>query len=264
MRLSSEHFHSAKALAKTTAFPIVVLHGLFGSKQNWRALAKSIALATSQTVHTLDLRNHGESPHSDEHSYRDMADDVVDFIKENIKSKASIVGHSMGGKVALHLAGSPHVHKSIIVDASPLALPSTLPFKSYCETMAEIDRKQCLTFPEASKIMVDAVGNAQISQFLMTNYKMQPEGKLRFRVNVPILAKSLSAIAEPMKQGSRATCLFICGANSPYVPVSDHPEILKMFPNATFEVVQGAAHWVHVDKPAQFLNMCNRWLADRE
>ncbi|GAA5982466.1 hypothetical protein JCM10908_006659 [Rhodotorula pacifica] len=152
--------------------PVVVLHGLFGSKQNWRSLAKGMAKRLDRDVITLDLRNHGHSPHRRECSYEDLAADVKAFIEEEEKlSDCVLVGHSMGGKVAMALAlgGCDPISKLVVVDISPAVGKISPEFQAYVTAMNQIQDAKVHSRKEADDLLQATESDLGVRQFLLTN-----------------------------------------------------------------------------------------------
>ncbi|KAF8983084.1 hypothetical protein BGZ46_010903, partial [Entomortierella lignicola] len=138
--------------------PIVILHGLFGSKQNWGSLSKSIASRLNTRVFTVDLRNHGESGHSQEHDYTNMANDVTCFLKEQNLDKPIVIGHSMGGKVAMYLAlNHTPVDRVVVVDMAPVKVKLSSEFAVYVDVMKDIQKAHVKKQSEADSIMKKSV-----------------------------------------------------------------------------------------------------------
>ncbi|CAG8766234.1 323_t:CDS:2, partial [Dentiscutata heterogama] len=135
--------------------PLIILHGLFGSKQNWRSLAKVFAQRLNTRVFTLDLRNHGESPHSEVHNYEVMAEDVVTFMNEHQLKRTVVMGHSMGGKVAMTIAlmQAPQIDQLVVVDSAPTNAYISDKFNTYVEVMKKIEQAGVMKQSQADEIM---------------------------------------------------------------------------------------------------------------
>lgn len=241
--------------------PLVVLHGLFGSARNWRAIAKS--LADSNRVFTLDLRNHGESPWADDMSYEAMADDLQHFMSRQRIEGAAVMGHSMGGKAAMTLALTmPEiVGKLVVVDIAPVVRPPDL--RAYVRAMEAVDLSSISRRAEVGELLAPVVEDRSVRAFLLQNL-VTKEGRLQWRLNLEAIDRQMEAIG-----GFPQTLLdaqytgathFITGALSDYVKAEYRTLILRLFPNATMSVIAGAGHWVHAEKPDSFLRAVRRFL----
>nr|CAG8501137.1 10257_t:CDS:10 [Entrophospora candida] len=213
--------------------PLLILHGLFGSKQNWKSLAKMFAQSLNTSVYALDLRNHGDSPHSSIVNYKIMSDDVAKFIIDHKLNQAIIMGHSMGGKVAMAMAlrQVPQVERLIVVDASPTNVRISDEFAFYIDTMKKVENVGVIKQSKADEIMQDYISNPSIRNFLLTNLKKDPDtGLYKFRIPLDILDDSLI-----------------------------YPTIETFFPNSIIAEVD-AGHWVHAEKPLEFANIVTDFL----
>ncbi|KAG0233166.1 hypothetical protein BGW42_007644 [Actinomortierella wolfii] len=238
--------------------PIVVLHGLFGSKQNWKALSKAMASRLNTSVYALDLRNHGESEHHEHHNYASMANDVAHFIKEQNIDRPMVIGHSMGGKVAMTMALNQHpVDRLVVVDMAPVRVRLSSVFQSYVKVMEQIQAANVQKQSEADKIMANTIVDIGVRQFLLTNLKRDPHtGRYAFRIPLATLANSLTNLGmfdfEIGKDRYDGKTLFIKGAKSDYIDDRAEENIRQFFPNSRVESID-AGHWVHAEKPEEFL-----------
>ncbi|KAI8370917.1 Alpha/Beta hydrolase protein [Blakeslea trispora] len=245
------------AIKSSQDSPLLICHGLFGSKKNWSSLAKALSSRLGREVYTIDLRNHGDSPHSEEHTYEAMTTDLAEFIsKHNIKAPV-LLGHSMGGKavMATALQHPDLVSKLIVVDMPPVALQLSRSFATYVDAMKEIEASKPSKQSEADKILAKYEPNIGIRMFLLTNLRRSENNVLQFRVPYEILGRSLSSIGGfdvPSNLSYDKPTLFIAGGKSPYrIPFEENPELIhQMFPQSRLEIVDGAGHWVvHAEKP---------------
>ncbi|KAI8374321.1 Alpha/Beta hydrolase protein [Radiomyces spectabilis] len=241
--------------------PLVVCHGLFGSKQNWKSLAKAMSRRLSRDIYTLDLRNHGDSPHSNVHTYEAMANDLVEFIRQHNLGSPALLGHSMGGKVVMTAAlrYPKLVSRLIVADIAPAHMKLSRDFDEHIEAMRAIDDAGLEKHKEADAILARYEPDLGVRQFLLTNFKRQPEGHYQFRVPYDILASALGNMGEFLIDEAQYSgpTRFILGGNSPYrKPFIDNPDLPKArFPNADVKVIEGAGHWVHAEKPDAFLHL---------
>ncbi|KAL6436410.1 hypothetical protein ACFW04_004732 [Cataglyphis niger] len=252
--------------------PIIIMHCLFSSKNNWDILSKTIHQKTKRKVIAVDARNHGDSPHTSNMSYEDMTEDVIQLLNNLEFEKAILLGHSMGALTAMYTALNfpQHVEKLAIIDMSPIRSPSSslLLIKKIFEAMSVATADGSPTLSEAFKIidqqLEKSIKSSTMRQFLIANLVEMGLGKYKWRLNLPVLEQTFSTnIAVFPKIDSKSyakSTLFICGANSEYVPMEDHDAIKKLFPLAEFRYIEGANHWVHVDKPIDFIDVLTNFI----
>ncbi|XP_006155037.1 protein ABHD11 isoform X1 [Tupaia chinensis] len=252
---------SYKLLDGEAALPAVVfLHGLFGSKTNFNSIAKALAQQTGRRVLTVDARNHGDSPHSPDMSYEAMSLDLQGLLPQLDLVPCVLVGHSMGGKTAMLLAlQRPElVERLIAVDISPMETTSVSNFVTYMAAMRAIDIPAEVPRSRARKLadeqLSPVVQDIAVRQFLLTNL-VEVDGRFVWRVNLDALAQHMDTImAFPRRQDSYpGPTLFLLGGNSQFVHPSHHPEIRRLFPRAQMKTVPDAGHWVHADRPQDFI-----------
>ncbi len=229
-----------------TGSPVVVLHGLFGSARNLGGVAR--ALAAAHRVISVDLRNHGESPHAPGMDYATMAADVTETMDALGMPEAAVLGHSMGGKVAMRLAlSSPgRVTRLVVADIAPIRYGSH--FGTFARAMLALPAG--LPRSAADAALAPDVPDAAIRSFLLHNYR-PGEG---WRIGLQDIAESLPRIEaweeETASYGGPA--LFVTGARSDYVLPEHRPAILRHFPAARFVAIKDAGHWLHAEQPAAF------------
>ncbi|MDJ0739462.1 MAG: alpha/beta fold hydrolase [Gammaproteobacteria bacterium] len=243
--------------------PLLLLHGLFGSSTNWGSVARQ--LADHYHVIVPDLRNHGQSPHTDVHDYPSMAGDVVALLDAHGVDSATVVGHSMGGKVAMHLALTipQRVARLAVVDMSPVAYAHD--FDNVLRGFAAVDLDAITARSDADAQMRAAVSGAGVRAFLLQNLS-RVDGNWQWRVNLDALAAAQDQITgfPDYPQGTvfdRPT-RFIHGELSDYVRPSHHVAIERLFPNASLCRVDGAGHWVYADRAQGFMS-CLQALLDQ-
>jgi len=234
--------------------PLVILHGLFGSSDNWGGIAPK--LADQFHIFTLDLRNHGQSPHSDEMSYPIMARDVVEFLDGLELERAAVLGHSMGGKVAMQLALDfpDRVERLVVADIAPRAYAPE--YEAYFSAMLALDLKKFKSRLQMEEALAPAVPDLVIRRFLLKNLGHNPDGSYFWKINLPGIHKNYPHICdaiESMKSYGRPA-LFLSGGKSNYVSEADHAQILKLFPKAQFQTIPQAGHWMHADAPEEFVS----------
>ncbi|KAI9342568.1 alpha/beta hydrolase fold protein [Obelidium mucronatum] len=268
LSLSHEVYNPSEVLRA----PVVVMHGLFGSKQNWRSIAKQLSNKVNASIVAVDLRNHGDSPHSLHHDYYAMSNDVFHLCDTLGIEKFHCMGHSMGGKTAMHMAlDQPSRIESLIsVDMSPIVLNLTSIFSNYIVAMREIEAAKVKTQAQADSILAKTIPEVPIRQFILTNLKHNTEkGYLSFRINIDALENSLggksnvSGIAGfPLTDAGKTfdgPTLFVRGNKSGYVPDSSIPGIKRLFPQAEVVGLE-AGHWVHSEKPTDFIKVVENFL----
>jgi esterase len=239
--------------------PVVILHGLFGFSDNWQTLAR--ALSTSHTVITPDLRNHGRSPHAGTHTYPEMAADVHALLLRNGIYRTAIVGHSMGGKVAMQLAlHEPDLIERIaVVDMDPGQ--STDNNADVFRALHALDFSKVSTRQEAEEVMKAFIPEQMIRQFLLKNITRNEDGSLAWKMNLPVISRHyadiLAAVTGPPFD---KPALFVRGSRSNYIKDTDFALIKTLFPQARLETIEGAGHWVHAEKPDEILALLREFL----
>jgi len=247
-------------LASGKGPPLVILHGVFGSANNWKRIAAD--LAGEHRVLAVDLRNHGESPWADSMSYPEMAEDVAALIDREVGGRAVVIGHSMGGKAAMWLALSApeRVARLVVVDIAPVAYREHL--SAYVAAMQAIDPAGISRRSEADARLREAVPDAGIRAFLLQNLRLD-SGGARWRLNLDALATEMGTISGFPDPGERVydgPTLFVKGAKSDYIRDAHRAVIARHFPNARARVVPDAGHWVHVEAPEAFLRALQSFL----
>lgn len=244
--------------------PLVILHGLFGSLKNWNRQAR--LLAENFRVFTLDLRNHGSSPHTDDMDYALMAEDVIEFLDKIEINQGYILGHSMGGKVAMQMAMSnaERISKLVVVDIAPIAYGDDRgDHDDVFEGLGAVDPSALTSRNEANEILAESIPEAGVRQFLLTNLEHDNPG-FRWRFNLPALKanyENLRGNISANKPFERET-LFIKGALSNYIDEDDKDDILALFPNAKVKTIMEAGHWVHAEKPDLFAKLVRDFLLE--
>jgi esterase len=242
--------------------PVAILHGLFGSGRNWRSVAQH--LAAGHRVLTFDLRNHGASPWADEMSYGDMVEDLRASFRARGIERATLVGHSMGGKVAMLMAllHPDEVDRLVIVDIVPAANPPNL--LAYIRAMRAADLHGVKRRAEVDVALAAAVPDPAERAFLLQNLVVD-ENAARWRLNLEAIERSFPQILGfpdlPAGTAYPGPALFVAGARSNYVQPEHEPGIRRLFPRARIVRIEGAGHWVHAEQPQAFLHTVGRFLS---
>jgi esterase len=240
---------------------IVILHGLFGSSDNWATIAK--ALSDNFQVYLLDLPNHGLSPRSNNFDYENMAGAILFFLDENNLAQINLMGHSMGGKAAMVFAKNnrERLLKLVVVDFAPKFY--TIHHKLILQGLNSINLASLQSRTQANEILKNFEENESVRQFLLKNlYRNTDLGHFDWRINLPVITKEIANVGEEIvfKIPFTKPTLFIKGETSPYIQPEDEVEILKTFPNTQFKTILGAGHLVHIEKPKVFFEILNEFL----
>ncbi|MDM9630507.1 alpha/beta fold hydrolase [Robiginitalea aurantiaca] len=234
--------------------PLIVLHGFLGMSDNWKTLGKKYA-ANGYEVHLIDQRNHGRSFWSEDFDYSAMAADLLQYMDSKNLDRPIILGHSMGGKTAMHLACSnpDRVSKLLVADIAPREYP---PHHEYIlRALEALPLDQLKSRSEADEALSETIENWGIRQFLLKNLYWKAPGELGLRINLAVLKNKMKEIGEPLGEGFRykGPTAFIRGGASDYVSDSDRLLILQHFPRAVVITLEGAGHWLHAEQPEAFL-----------
>lgn len=245
--------------------PLVILHGLFGSKTNWRTLAKRFHADTGRQVVTVDARNHGESEHSPQMNYFLQALDVCHLFQELELPKAVVMGHSMGGKTAMTLALThpESVESLIVVDMSPTKVTLDEDIPRYLATKRAMDLNLVKDKRDAERMLMDVVPNSFLRSFFLTNLVKTKNG-FKWRINLEALENNLSEVSsfptDFPNQQFNGRALFIGGARSDYIRVEEFPAIHRLFPRADIKFIPDSGHWPHAEKPMEFAQIVTQYL----
>ncbi len=232
--------------------PVVILHGLFGSATNWRRIAEG--LSDQRQIFSVDLPNHGESPWTDDMSYPAQAALLADFLAVEVPESPILIGHSMGGKVAMTLALQHEILLGalVVVDIAPTAYPHT--HEPLVEAMKSLDLAAIRNRREAEIQLEKAIPEKALRQFLLQNLR-STSGGLRWRINLEVIHRQMGALTG--FDVTAAPCvvpsLFIYGTQSDYVTPKTTPTILKHFPKSPAGGLEGAGHWLHAQEPQRFI-----------
>lgn len=231
--------------------PLIILHGLFGSSDNWHSLSK--VFAEKFKVYVVDQRNHGQSPHGNEHDYATLTNDLNEFIDEHHIIDPIVLGHSMGGKTAMNFAVRypKKLSKLIIVDIVPKQYP--VHHDSILEGLNAIRLNQLASRGEADQILGQYVPEAAVRQFLLKNLSRDDNQQFEWRINIPVLEKHIDDMGDSLAFDGKfdGPTLFILGKQSNYFKQGDEKIITSYFPTAKIEKLD-TGHWVQAEKPQEF------------
>jgi esterase len=253
--------------------PLVILHGLYGSSDNWGTIAKK--LADSFTVYVPDQRNHGQSPHSDIHDYESMRDDLFELVNELSLKKFFLAGHSMGGKTAISFAlkWPERLNGLLIADISPFTYESNKhseysQHEAILNAMLSFDLKVISIRTEAETLLKEKISSDKIRGLILKNLQRMPDNSFRWKLNVVSLLKNLEKIMVGIKRQTDFSqqitgfpIIFLKGGDSDYITSKDFKDIQHVFPAADIIEVPGAGHWIQADKPEEVVKYIKRLLS---
>jgi esterase len=240
--------------------PLIILHGFLASSRNWRFVAQK--LAAQYHVFVVDMRNHGASPQASLMDYPSMAADLLLFLNQHGIKKASLLGHSMGGKIAMWFAlnNPDYVDKLIVADIAPVSYPHS--FDHTLNTIRSLPLEEISNRKQAETLLAPAIPELSYRQFLLQNLVLN-NGHYEWRINLDIFQKMAPNIAAFPEinalESYPGKTLFIAGSDSNFVSVET---IDKPFPGAQLKIILDAGHWLHVQQPAEFIALVENFLAE--
>jgi pimeloyl-ACP methyl ester carboxylesterase len=243
--------------------PLLILHGLFGTLDNWQTLGKR--WADDYTVVLIDQRNHGRSPHLNAHTYPLLAADLKAFMEANWMYEAHILGHSMGGKTAMQFATHfpDMVDKLVVVDIAPKSYSGN--HELIVQALNELDLNTITERKQADTLLAEQIPEYGVRQFLLKNLSRDKEqGGFRWKMNLPVLTRDYEEILQNITPEAPfdGPTLFIKGAESDYILNDDLPLLREYFPAATLATVADAGHWVHAQQPEELFKLVSAFLAE--
>ena len=231
--------------------PMIILHGLFGSSDNWYSLSK--VFAEQYRVLVVDQRNHGQSPHHQVHDYKALTEDLNTLITSQGLKDPIILGHSMGGKTAMHFAVKypDKVSTLIVVDIVPKKYPTH--HDSILEGLQAIKLNELESRGQADEILSRYVPEAAVRQFLLKNLSRDDSQQFEWKINIPVLREHIEDMGAEMQFEGKfeGPALFITGAKSDYFAKGDEGIIHQFFPSAKI-VSLNTGHWVQAEQPKEF------------
>ena len=240
--------------------PLIILHGLFGMLDNWQALAKEFACFFE--THIIDLRNHGRSFHANQHNYELMSEDLLSYLNAYNLDEVNLIGHSMGGKVAMTFACMypESVEKLVVVDIAPKYYPPH--HQEILSALNAVEQAKIKSRKDADQILSQYFSESAIRQFLLKNLYWRSSTELTFKFNLKVLSNQIENIGQPLYTGAlfdRPT-LFIVGQSSNYIKETDVELIESHFPDFEIVEIPNSGHWVHTENPDQFFDKVSRFL----
>ena len=238
--------------------PIIILHGLFGISDNWVSYARRIAMEGFE-VFVVDQRNHGQSPQSDNFNYLALTDDLFDFIDEHEIEDPILIGHSLGGKVAMRFAlENPHlVKKLVVVDITLKAYGPREHHRKIIAAMKAVDFNTVESRSDIENQLVASIPKLHIRQFIMKNLHRKEKNDFEWRIYLVGLEDNLDQMFDAIDTTTKfeKPTLFIKGGASDYILLEDFDQIRYNFPNAEIITIEGASHWVHVEAMEKFYQL---------
>lgn len=241
--------------------PLIIIHGLFGSLDNWQTLGKKFAEDFDTIL--IDQRNHGHSPHSDDFDYDVMANDLIELVEDLKLEKVNIVGHSMGGKTAMRMAQlrPDLINKLVVVDIGPKGYP--MHHDTILEGLHAIDFSVVKSRGQANEAISPFIEDDGVKQFLLKNLYWKEKGVLDWRINLPVITANMGKIIGQLPADEvTVPTLFIRGEKSNYIIEDDYTAIFMQFPNSDIETIYNAGHWIHAENPFDFYNLVIAFLID--
>jgi len=233
---------------------IVLIHGLFGSLENLNMVAKS--LSEHYCVTSVDVRNHGSSFHKENMDYQVLAQDVINLLDDLSISYCHLLGHSMGGKIAMKVALSfpERVKKLIVADIAPVKYPAH--HLTIIKGLQAIDLTKVHKRKDADSQLAEYVTDNSVRPFLLRNIALNEQGKFQFKCNLDNIEQGyqqiMQSVSNPNEVAFKGDTLFIKGANSDYILPEHQQDIALLFPKAKAKIIQGAGHWLHAEKTVAF------------
>ena len=254
--------------------PIIILHGLYGSSDNWVTIAKQ--LGDSSTVILPDQRNHGQSPHSGIHDYDSMRDDLYELVTDLRLKKFFLAGHSMGGKtaVAFALKWPEMLNGLIVADISPFTsertkIPTYNQHITILRTILSIDISSIRSRGQAESLLLEKISSEKTRALIMKNLQRNAGDRFSWKMDPGSLYKNIENLMAGIEMSEALNhpvtgfpVIFLKGSDSDYLSLSDMVGIKKVFPSAELAEIKGAGHWIHADRPDEVILQIRRLLSD--
>lgn len=241
--------------------PLFILHGVFGSSDNWQTLGKEFA--ENFEVYLIDQRNHGDSPHDEEMNYKAMSEDLAELMEDENLSSIFLLGHSMGGKTAMHLAcdHEEKVDKLIVVDISPVVYPPH--HQQIFEGFHAVNLPSLQSRKDADLQMAEKISDLGVRQFILKNLTRDKNNNYTWKINLDVLERNIENIGAGLSEGQRfeKPTLFIGGSKSNYINNDTHAPIKRHFPSSEIKMIAGSGHWIHAEKPEELAQLVVEFLS---
>ncbi len=239
--------------------PLVILHGLFGSLDNWFSIAKE--LVEHYTLYLVDQRNHGDSPHSTEWNYGVMVEDLLELLDAEGLDSVYLMGHSMGGKTVMNFAVQypERVSKLIVGDIAPRYYP--IHHQVILEGLNALDLSQLQSRKEADDLLAPYIPELGIRQFLLKSLGRDANG-FAWKINLSVITQHIEEVGKALDEETvfEGPTLFLGGANSSYIQEKDLPDMKRHFPNCTWISIPNAGHWLHAEQPQAVVAAMRKFL----
>lgn len=253
---------ASRIIEKNNAPLLLILHGLYGSSQNWRGT--SSILKEDFSIHMVDLPNHGISPSMDSMSYADQAKRLFDYFRAMNIDQAAVLGHSMGGKTALQFAHDypGMTTKLIIADIAPRPYKPQPVHLQIAEALKKSSTREFVSRKEADETLRPYIHDEINRKFLLTGLRKTGNGTFKFHAGMPFLYKHLDKIfkAPDLKHTIHTPSLFIKGENSSYIKNEDTDRLNSCCADWKLKTIKGAGHLLHIDRKAEFAKTCRDFL----
>ncbi|MDO9552433.1 alpha/beta fold hydrolase [Rhodonellum sp.] len=240
--------------------PLIILHGLFGSADNWFSIARD--LGKSYTLYLVDQRNHGDSPQSEDWDYEVMAEDIAELMKDEGLASAYLMGHSMGGKTAMFFALKypEKVRKLIVADIAPRQYP--VHHQTILEGLNAIKLEDLKSRKEADDLLSKYISDSGIRQFLLKSLGRDQDGNFIWKINLPVITAKIENVGEALDFDGTfvKSTLFMGGANSNYINEGDKADIDHFFPDHKIIHLKNAGHWLHAEQPEAVIQTVKAFL----
>lgn len=240
--------------------PLIILHGLFGQSDNWNTLAKGFG-EQGFRVFTIDQRNHGLSPHSNEWNYSVMADDLKEFIEEHGLKDPVLLGHSMGAKTVMFFElNYPGISSRLII-ADMAARASKRHHDDVLKALHAVDFSVIKNRKEAEEVMSASIGDLGTRQFLLKNIYWKEDERMDWRFNLKVISDNYDEILEEVpRKTSEVKTMILRGERSNYITDADAEDLKQRFPHSVLVTIKDAGHWIHAEKPKEFFESVLQFL----
>lgn len=245
------------------AQPLIILHGLFGTSDNWVSYSRRIAEEGFE-VFAIDQRNHGQSPKSPTFNYLALTDDLYDFIEDHGIKNPVLLGHSLGGKVAMRftLENPELIKRLVVVDISLKSYPPRREHLQIIKAIRAVDTSKIHDRGEAEDILSTVIPSMRVRQFVLKNLHRTSQNTFEWRLNIDGIEPNLNEMFDgiELEETFNKPVLFIKGGASDYIVLEDFPHIRKNFPNAEIITIDGTSHWVQVEAPERFFQLTSGFM----